>query len=117
MSTQNRIATHNGILFILRNKDSFGSCNNVAENNIVLNEISNPSKKRQMISVLTHVQKLKQSELFKSREWSGGYLRLGESGWEIISKGWVSHTGRRRNFENVLYSVVNAIDNNIQRAF
>lgn len=66
MSTQNMIATHNGILFILRNKDSLGSCNNVAENNIVLNEISNPSKKRQMISVLTHVQKLKQSELSKA---------------------------------------------------
>lgn len=79
LSTQTMKATHNGILFSLRNKDSSGSCNNVGENNIVSNEINKPRRKRQMISVLTHTEKLKQSELSKaeSGEWSGGYQRLG----------------------------------------
>lgn len=81
------VATHNGILFSLRNKDSSGICNNAVENNIVLNEINNPSRKRQMISVLTQMQKLKHSELSKAKSGAVVTRDPGRVGGKLYLKG------------------------------
>lgn len=87
MNTQNMIPTHNGILFSLRNEDSSRICNNVVENNVLLNEMNNSSTKRQMFSVLTHVQKLKQSELPKAESGVVVTRNLGTMGGKFYLKG------------------------------